>query len=415
MFDLDRWNEIWETIVRNKKRSIMTALGVFWGIFMLVVLLGGGLGLGKVIFGELGGMSSNTAFFFTNQTSIPYQGMPSGRWWNFSNDDIEAIDKNVPGVKYVAGMNWGGNQNVSYMDRKGEYFLMGYTAQYNEIAPQNIRFGRFLNEIDIQEKRKVCAIGSQIWKELFPNGENPVGKTIKMNSTYMTIVGVLEKTSNMTIGSDPETTIAAPVTLIQQMFNRGNYVNSIIVTAYDDYNIAEVQEECKKVIAANHIISPDDPKAIGGFSFAERVGMINGLFRGINLLTWIVGLGTLLAGIVGVSNIMLVIVRERTQEIGVRRALGAPPRSIITQILSESFILTFIAGILGLAAAVGVLSIADNIIAAMRPDGPAVSFQITFWMGLLAAGIIILGSVLAGFIPANRALKIKAVDAIREE
>lgn len=414
MFDLDRWNEIWETIVRNKKRSIMTALGVFWGIFMLVVLLGGGIGLGKMIFGQLGGMSTNTTFFFPGQTSIPYQGMPSDRWWNLNTKDIEDIKKNVDGVKYVAGMNWGGSQTITYNDRKEDYYLMGYTAEYNEIMPQTVKFGRFLNEIDILEKRKVCTIGSQIWKELFPGGENPIGKTVKMNNTYMTIVGVLEKVGNVSIGSNPETTIGAPISFVQQLYNRGNIVNSVIVAAYDDYKIAEVEAECKKIISANHIISPDDPKAIGGFNFAEQVDLINGLFRGVALLTWIVGLGTLLAGIVGVSNIMLVIVRERTQEIGVRRALGAKPSSIISQILSESFILTFIAGILGLAVAVGLLSVADNLVAAI-PEGPDTSFQITFGTGMLAAGIIIAGSLLAGLIPANRALRIKAVDAIREE
>lgn len=415
MFDLDRWNEIWETIVRNKKRSIMTALGVFWGIFMLVVLLGGGMGLGKMIFGQLGGMSTNTAFFFTDQTSVPYQGMPSGRWWDFNNDDIELVKKNVPDIKYVAGMNWGGMLNFSYKDRKGEYFLMGYTADYMKIMPQEVIMGRFINEIDMREKRKVCTIGTQIQKELFPGGESPLGKTIVMNGMYLTIVGVLEKGGSMVnFGGDPELTVAVPTTLVQQLYNRGNRVDMITITADDNADIATVESEAKKIINANHIISPDDPKAIGGFNFGEQFDRINGLFRGINLLTWIVGLGTLLAGIVGVSNIMLVIVRERTQEIGVRRALGAKPSSIITQILSESFILTFIAGILGLAAAVGVLSIVDTAFA-MAPEAPETSFQISFWMGLLAAGIIIMGSVAAGLIPANRALKIKAVDAIREE
>lgn len=415
MFDLDRWNEIWETIVRNKKRSIMTALGVFWGIFMLVVLLGGGMGLGKMIFGQLGGMSTNTAFFFTDQTSVPYQGMPSGRWWDFNNDDIELVKKNVPDIKYVAGMNWGGTLNFSYKDRKGEYFLMGYTADYMKIMPQEVVMGRFINEIDMREKRKVCTIGTQIQKELFPGGENPLGQTIVMNGMYLTVVGVLDKGGSMVnFGGDPEKTVAVPTTLVQQLYNRGNRVDMVTITANDKADIMAVEKEAKKIIAANHIISPDDPKAIGGFNFAEEFSRINGLFRGINLLTWIVGLGTLLAGIVGVSNIMLVIVRERTQEIGVRRALGAKPSSIITQILSESFILTFIAGVLGLAAGVGVLSVADTVTSIITGN-PDISFQITFWMGLLSAGIIILGSIAAGLIPANRALKIKAVDAIREE
>lgn len=415
MFDLDRWNEIWETIVRNKKRSIMTAMGVFWGIFMLVILLGGGLGLGNMMISQMGGMSTNTAFMFTEQTSVPYKGMPKGRWWNFDSKDIEDIEKQVPGIRYAAGMNWGGNVNFSYKDRKGEYFLMGYTPDFIHILPQNIRFGRYINEIDMREKRKVCTIGTQIWKELFPGGENPVGETIVMNGMYLTIIGVLDRgTTMINFGGDPEYTVSVPTTLVQQLYNRGNRIDMIVVTADDKVNVNKVQKQCEEIIAANHLISPDDAKAIDGFNLSDEFERINGLFRGINLLTWIVGLGTLLAGIVGVSNIMLVIVRERTQEIGVRRALGAPPRSIISQILSESFVLTFIAGILGLALAVGVLSVVDNIVA-RNPEGIEMSFQISFWMGMLAAGIIIMGSLLAGLIPANRALKIKAVDAIREE
>lgn len=415
MFDLDRWNEIWETIARNKKRSIMTALGVFWGIFMLVVMLGLGMGLGNMALASLGGMSTNTAFIFTDQTSVPYRGMPRGRWWNFDNKDLEDIRKQVPAVEYIAGLNWGRVANFSHNERKGEYYAMGYTADYARIMPQNITKGRFINEIDVQERRKVCVIGSQIWRELFPGGEDPIGKMILMNGIYVRIVGVIEKHSaNIQFGDDPEKSAYLPSSLMQQLYNRGSRIDMIAFSAYDNYNVVEVEKDVKRLLAANHIVSPDDPKAFSGFNLGEQFNQVNGLFKGISLLTWIVGLGTLLAGIVGVSNIMLVIVRERTQEIGVRRALGAPPSSIISQILSESFILTFVAGVLGLTLAVGVLSIVDKVIV-MIPEMPLVSFQVSFWTAMLATVIIILGSVAAGLIPAGRALKIKAVDAIREE
>lgn len=415
MFDLDRWNEIWETISRNKKRSIMTALGVFWGIFMLVILLGGGLGLGNMAMNSLGGMSTNTAFIFADRTSVPYKGMPKGRWWNFDNKDLEDIRRQLPQIEYIAGVNWGRTVNMSRYDRKGEYFMMGYTPDYNRIIPQNLRLGRFINEIDMQEKRKVCVLGVQIWRELFPGEENPIGQTVLMNGLYLTVVGVLEKGSaNINFGSDPETTVAVPTTLVQQLYNRGNRIDMIAFSAYKDYDIRQVDKDARRIVASNHLISPDDSKAIGGFNLGEQFDQVNGLFSGISLLTWIVGLGTLLAGIVGVSNIMLVIVRERTQEIGVRRALGAKPWSIISQILSESFILTFIAGILGLALAVLVLSGADKLFS-MLPEAPDISFQISFGLAMSALGIIMGGSILAGLIPANRALQIKAVDAIREE
>lgn len=415
MFDLDRWKEIWETIARNRKRSIMTGLGVFWGIFMFTVLMGFGMWLGRTATASLGGYSTNTSYFFTDQTSIPYKGMPSGRWWDFDTRDLEAIRRQVPEIKYAAAMNWGGRQNVSYNDRKGEYYLMGYTHDFQQINPQPLKFGRFINRPDMDGKRKVCVIGEQIWKELFPGGENPVGENIKMNDLYLTVVGVMERGStSINIGSNPETTIAVPNPLVQQLWNEGTSVDMIAVTAEDGASIEKVEEQCKRIIAANHIISPDDKKAISGFNLGEEFEKLNGLLGGIGLLTWIVGLGTLLAGIVGVSNIMLVIVRERTQEIGVRRAIGARPWSIISQILSESFLLTFIAGILGLAAGVGLLSLFEKLIATSM-DGGMQPLQITFGLGITATLIIIAGSLLAGIIPASRAMKIKAVDAIREE
>ena len=330
MFDLDRWKEIWETIARNRKRSIMTGLGVFWGIFMFTVLMGFGMWLGRTATASLGGYSTNTSYFFTDQTSIPYKGMPSGRWWDFDTRDLEAIRRQVPEIKYAAAMNWGGRQNVSYNDRKGEYYLMGYTHDFQQINPQPLKFGRFINRPDMDGKRKVCVIGEQIWKELFPGGENPVGEVITMNDLYLTVVGVMERGStSINIGSNPETTIAVPNSLVQQLWNEGSSVDMITIMAEDDVRIQDIEEKCKRIIAANHIISPDDKKAISGFNLGEQFEKVNGLLNGISLLTWIVGLGTLLAGIVGVSNIMLVIVRERTQEIGVRRAIGAPAGGLI--------------------------------------------------------------------------------------
>ena len=417
MFDLDRWKEIWETIARNRKRSIMTGLGVFWGIFMFTVMMGFGMWLGRTALSSLGSYSTNTTYFFTDQTSIPYQSMPSGRWWNFDMHDLEAIRQQVPDIKYAAAMNWGGSQKVSHNERKGEYYLMGYTPDFQKINPQPLKFGRFINQPDMEGKRKVCVIGGQIWKELFPGGENPVGEVIKMNDLYLTVVGVMERGStSINIGSNPETTIAVPNSLVQQLWNEGSSVDMITIMAEDDVRIQDIEEKCKRIIAANHIISPDDKKAISGFNLGEQFEKVNGLLNGISLLTWIVGLGTLLAGIVGVSNIMLVIVRERTQEIGVRRAIGARPWSIISQILSESFLLTFIAGILGLAAGVGALSVFEKLIAATTELGSDMQpLQISFGLGITATLIIIAGSLLAGIIPASRAMKIKAVDAIREE
>ena len=413
MFDLDRWEEIWQTINRNRKRSIMTAFGVFWGIFMLTVMMGSGLGLRNLLYANLNGMNENSCFLWGGKTSIPYKGLPAGRYWQLDNDDMRIIETQIPGIKAVGGIFWGSSYNFSRNDRKGTYSIVGYTPSFQQILPQRLLFGRFFNEIDMEQQRKVCVITERIWQELFPGGENPVGRTIRMNNTYLTVVGVTA-VSNVGISFH----VLLPLGTVQRMYNTGKRLHQVSVAAYDGVPIPRVEESIKQIVNSRHTLSPDDTKAVMIWNMSEQVEMANSLFRGLKILTWIVGLGTLLAGIVGISNIMLVLVRERTQEIGIRRAIGASPLTILSQILSESFILTFIAGIFGFGAGVGVLSIADSFYARaaqMDQHLPDISWQISFGMGMLALGILVLGSLLAGIIPATRALRIKAVDAIREE
>jgi len=416
-FDSDRWSEIWQTISRNRKRSIMTALGVFWGIFMLTVMLGAGMGLERLFRGQLGDMATNTILMQPQQTAIPYKGMPKNRRWRLNNGDVEAV-KQLPEVLYASATYWGGELHCSRNERKGDYSLMGYSPDYQRINPQKILFGRFINDVDMQRKRKVCVIGTQVWKDLFPGGSDPTGKVIKVNNSYFTVVGVLRKQSTAMSFSDVERTVVVPVSLAQQLFGRGDYVHMIALAGRSDVASGAVEKACKGVVFARHLIAPDDEKAAWTMAVSEMLDKVQGLFRGIALLTWIVGLGTLLAGIVGVSNIMLVTIKERTQEIGIRRAIGAPPRAILSQILSESFALTFIAGTLGLTAAVGLLSAVDSVYYQMvvaAQEGFEVSWQVSFGTAVEALAIIVAGSLLAGVLPAFRALKIKAVDAIREE
>jgi len=416
-FDIDRWNEIWQTISRNRKRSIMTALGVFWGIFMLTVMLGAGSGLGRLFRAQLGGMSTNTVLLQSSLTSVPYKGMPKGRWWNMDNDDVKAVSK-LREVLYTSGIIWGSEMACTHGERKGDYQLMGYMPDYQKINPQKILYGRYLNDIDIAQKRKVCIIGTQIQKDLFPGQPDPTGEVIQVGGSYFTVVGVLRRESSAMSFSDIERTIVVPISLAQQMFGYGRTIHMLAVAGSETTPSEQVARSVRETVYARHLIAPEDEKATWVMSTGEMFDKVMALFHGIALLTWIVGLGTLLAGIVGVSNIMLVLVKERTQEIGIRRAIGAPPMAIISQILSESFVLTFIAGVLGLAAAVGVLSLADSIYyqtVTVAQEGAAVSWQVSFGTGMLALFILVAGSLLAGVIPATRALKIKAVDAIREE
>lgn len=412
MFDLDRWEEIWQTISRNRKRSIMTAFGVFWGIFMLTIMLGAGLGLKNALFSQLGDMSVNSCFFWGGRTSIPYKGLPSGRYWQFENEDLAAIKKQVPNVRNVGSVIWGSEYKFSRNDKKGDYSLVGYNPDFQQISPQPIRFGRFFNEIDMEQQRKVCILTEQVWLDLFPGGEDPVGSTIRMNNMYLTVIGMVE-VPDRGFRFHGDKSVLMPVSTMQQMYNMGHKLHSVAVAANDDADIKQVEADIKQLVFARHTVSPDDTKAVYSQNLGEQVNKFNSLFGGIGALTWIVGIGTLLAGLVGVSNIMLVIVRERTQEIGVRRALGARPRIIISQIMSESFVLTFVAGIFGLALAVALLSGAESVLTASagRPIRP----QISFGTGMLSMAVLIFGSLLAGILPASRALRIKPVDAIREE
>ena len=411
-FDIDRWNEILQTIARNRKRSIMTALGVFWGIFMLTVMNGAGSGLSRMFRSQLGDMAVNTILMNPQQTGMAYKGMAKGRTWRMDNDDVEAV-RQLPEVLYASAVCWAGSQYCTFGPRKGEYAIMGYTPDFQKIQPQKIPYGRYINEMDMHQNRKVCVIGTQVQKDLFPGIDDPTGQTIKIGASYFKVVGLIVRQSDAMTFSDLERTVILPVSLVQQMYGMGRNIHMLALAGRDDVASKTVERSCRQTIYARHIIAPDDNNALWVMAAAELFSKVQSLFWGIALLTWIVGLGTLFAGIVGISNIMLVLVKERTQEIGVRRALGAPPVAIISQILSESFVLTFTAGILGLTAGVGVLSFIDAVRTAQEAD--AVTWQISFGSAVTSFLILVGGSLLAGVIPAMRALHIKAVDAIREE
>ncbi len=416
MFDLDFWNEIWEVITRNRTRSILTALGVFWGIFMLVVMSGFGSGVERGIQRQVSDFAVNSVFCISNTTSEAYGGFKSGRQWQFSNSDIEAVKTRCDGVKYVSGIYFGQMSNVSRADRKGNFQLFGHMPQYRLIEPQAMLYGRYINEEDMRERRKVCSIGQQVYSTLFDYGVDPVGQVIQVNSSYYTVIGVHVPLSNIQIGGDTEKALIMPFTTLQQAYNGGDKFWVMAVAGEDDVDAATLEKDVKAVIRERHSISPDDKKAIIGFNLGEEFQTFGNMLLGITILVWVVGAGTLMAGIVGISNIMLVVTRERTHEIGVRRALGATPKVIRRQIIVESFTLTLMAGIAGISFSVGVLALIDMSLAAnAEVDSFFTSAQVPFGTVFVTMLILIGGGVAAGLLPANKALEIKAVDAIREE
>ena len=418
IFDRDRWIEIWVTITRNKTRSLLTCFGVFWGILMLVILLGAGAGLKNAVLGETEGVATNSVFFFSDRTSIPYKGFNKGRSWNIRNRDIEAIRRDVEGVDQVAPMIFGasGDKNVVFGVNSGTYQVKGVTPAYFQIEVQDLLYGRLLNEIDERERRKVCTIGESVNDALF-HGNDPCGKYIRVNGLYYQVVGVTKSRSQaVNIGGRSDESVFIPFNTLQQSMHLGDIVYFFGVSIFPTEDIGAIITHIKQILFAQNEIAPDDPQAVAVINIAEMFQTFNLLFTGIDVLIWIVGMGTLLAGIIGVSNIMMVTVKERTKEIGVRRALGAKPFDIISQVMSESLLLTAMAGLLGLSAGVFLLDFINRLLLAMPSDeiiikDPSVHIQ----TAVIATVILLVCGLLAGLIPAWRAMQIKAIDALRDE
>ncbi|KAA6303536.1 MAG: Macrolide export ATP-binding/permease protein MacB [Candidatus Ordinivivax streblomastigis] len=417
MFDLDRFQEIWVTITRNKARSFLTGFGVFWGIFMLVIMLGAGHGLERGMMKNIDGFATNSCFMGAGQTSLPYKGFQKGRMWNIHNRDLDILLESVPEIDCLSPILWGArsNNNVVFNDNSGSYNVRGLNTNYLEIEQQRMLFGRFINDIDILHARKVCVIGTTVYEELFPTKGNPIGQYIRINGIYYQIVGVSSGVAKVSIGGRSEESVIIPFTTMQQINNQGDVIHMLAATAKPDYSAKIIEEKMKEVLKANNRIDPEDMQAIWGFNIEEQFNMFNYLFIGIAALIWIVGSGTLFAGIVGVSNIMMVTIKERTKEIGVRRALGAKPRTIMGQIMAETLVLTSIAGMLGLCFGVLCLHLADVYWLQEAENVFLSEPVISFGTAVTSTVILLICGLLAGSVPASRALRIKAIDAIREE
>ncbi|MDR2824784.1 MAG: ABC transporter permease [Prevotellaceae bacterium] len=419
MFDLDNWQEIWATITRNKLRSVLTGFGVFWGLFMLIILIGIGNSFEGGLRGMFDGFATNSAFFWTGQTSVPYKGYRKGRTWAMNLQDIEHIRQRADAVEFISPMLFigGADKNVVRGQKSGSYSVMGVLPDHFEIQGMHILQGRLFNEIDNANKRKTCVIGKEIYETLFDIDENAVGQYIRTNGIYFQIIGVVSpKSRNINIGSSPLETVYLPFSTTQVTFNQGQDIWFMACTARLGVPVQIAEEQVHSIVKAAHSIAPDDDKAMGGVNLEKQFQMFEMLFSGIHILIWIVGLGALLSGIIGISNIMLVTVRERTREIGVRRALGAKPYIIVTQILAESFVLTAIAGFFGFLFGVLILEFFCQIMLTNpAPEHVFIPPFVSFWTAIWAMLILIVSGIIAGFLPALRALSIKAIDAIREE
>ena len=412
-FDIDRFREILDTLSRNKSRSFLTGFGVFWGVFMLVALLGGGQGLKELLQNNFEGFATNSAIIFAQPTTKPYAGFRKERKWSMVYSDVERLKRQVPELETVSPVVSRWNGSAVNGDKKTNCTMKGLLPDYREVETPQIYYGRYLNEMDIMQNRKVCVIGKKVYKDLFPGGGDPCGRRICVDDIYYDVVGVDYSSGNMSVNGRNESSVIVPLTMMQKAYNLGDSVHLICVTAKPGVTMNSITQKMRTVIAQAHKVDPADEKAVTVFNTEVLFGMLDNLFSGANFLILLVGIGTLLAGAIGVSNIMMVTVRERTTEIGIRRAIGATPRNILGQVISESVILTAVAGMSGILFAVAVLEMlelgntADGIVAA--------HFQVRFWTAVGALVLLAVLGVLAGLAPAMRAMSIKPVDAMRDE
>ena len=414
--DLDTYREIIDTITRNKARSFLTGFGVFWGVFMLVALMGGGKGLREMLEKNFEGFAQNTVVIGADQTTKPYKGFRKGRWWSMDYKDIERLRQRVPELEAVVPMifsRWRGNNTAYYGDQKTQPRIQGTTPEMIKVITPKMYYGRYLNEMDMQEQRKVCVIGKKIYKELFKEGGDPCGKKIRVDSTYFEVIGVDYAEGGINFNGRAEEKITLPITLMQALFNRGNEVDLIAATGRKGVVMSKITDRIRETVARAHYVDPTDEQGAFVFNTELMFQMVDNLFKGVNFLIWLVGLGTLLAGAIGVSNIMMVTVRERTTEIGIRRAIGATPKMILSQIISESIVLTLVAGMSGIMFGVMILQMLKL---ANTEDGIVnTHFQVSFWTAIFCAFVVSSLGVLAGLAPAARAMSIKPVDAMRDE
>ena len=407
-FDFDTLREIGDSLFRNKRRTILTGFGIFWGLFILLFLVGGGNGLKQLLSKNFEGFATNTMVLITSNTSKPWKGMKEGRYWSLTRKDVERLQLLMPELDVVAPIvsEWG--KTAQHKGNTSNVIVKGISGNYHKIEEPILKYGRMISDTDVEQERKVCVIGKRVYNDLFPDGGDPCGEFIQVGSVFMQIIGVDVSSGNLSINGNSSQAVMVPFSVAAALFKRGNTVDLICLTGKKGVKMSSLVPQIRSIMSREHLFDPSDEQAMLILNTEQIFNIVDNLFRGLNFLIWLVGIGTLLAGAVGVSNIMMVTVRERTVEIGIRRAIGAVPRDILSQVISESVVLTLTAGSAGIVFSVLVLNMIEVI-------GKQEAFQINFWTAILAALLLAVLGVLAGLAPALRAMSVKPVDAMRDE
>ncbi|MEH6551515.1 MAG: ABC transporter permease [Pseudomonadales bacterium] len=414
MIDIDKWQEIFATMQRHKLRTSLTAFGVFWGIFMLVVLLGAGKGMENGLLSGFGAMKNAVYIAAGSPTSMAYQGLSKGRLVTFNDEDVAAIRHNITEVNLVVAGNSAGPQFVERGTKSDSYSVNGAQPVLLNLQSQKIEQGRYINPLDMQQRRKVAVIGTRVRDVLFSDDDEPVGKSIEIKGISFRVVGVFVATGTNNFDERAAETIYIPNTTLRYTFNQLDRIDQFIITPMAGVRAEVVEQRVETLLKERHRIHPDDPSPIATFNVQQRFDQLQALFTGMAVFSWLVAIGTIIAGVIGVGNIMLIVVKDRTREIGIRKAVGATPLAIVSMIVQESLVITGIAGYFGLVVGVFLL---EGIAAQLEKNTDGGGFfsqpEISFETALIAMAVLMISGALAALLPASKAANIDPVWALQ--
>ncbi|AUC74257.1 ABC transporter permease [Olleya sp. Bg11-27] len=409
LLERDTWQEVFDSLGKNKLRTALTMVGVWWGILLLIVLLGSARGIENSFNRLFGSFATNSVFVWAQSTSKPFKGFQEGRQVQLKITDAKKIEDNVEGIEFVVPRNR--NQAlVIHNFLSGNFSVSGDYPLLDQVQKKKMIQGRFINQTDIDENRKVVAISEEIYKQLFEKDAEMIGEYIQLNGMNFKIVGMFETGGNM----GPSDDMNIPFTTFQQIYNMGGNIGWMMITGKPEYDISQIEADAKLILRNLNKVHPEDNRAFGSFNLGKEFDKITGFLTGMQFLTWFVGIATLFAGVFAIGNILLITVRERTKEIGVRRALGATPFEIKRQVVLEAVFITLIAGLLGIITGGLILMLVDSLFG-QGPEAVLVNASVSITVVFIALTILIVLGTLIGLIPAFKATSIKPIDALREE
>ena len=410
LFESDTWKEVYDSLTKNKVRTVITMIGVWWGILLLIALLGAARGMENSFNRIFGDFATNSVFIWGQNTSIPFKGFQEGKLVSLKLSHVHKIKDNIEGVELVVPRS----RSQALVVRNflsGRYGVNGDYPLLDQIQKKKMLRGRFINQNDISSKRKAAVISEDVYKQLFDKNENPIGRYIQVNNMNFTVIGVFQ---NENVDMGPSSDIHIPFTTFQQIYNRGDRIGWMVVTGKPDYNIKQIEEDIKLLLRNLNKIHPRDKRALGSFNLGKEFAKITGFLKGMQFLTWFVGIATLIAGVFAIGNILLITVKERTKEIGIRRALGATPFEIKRQIVVEAVFLTLLSGILGIITGGWILIVIDKVWG-QGDDATLVNASVSIAVVFVALALLVLLGSLIGLIPAFKAIRVKPIEALREE